>query len=119
MGAFALSAGVTVRMKPAIKDRLKHIHDCMMHDPITEWSGGNQPRLGAGNAVRSERTRAVGPTLQISHQTQQHVFLSIIKAAYRVAVTLTPPGLPGRQDQILPGDQLRPKVCRWFHCRLQ
>lgn len=114
MSPFTHSASKAGRVKMAIQDGLQNIHDRMMNNAIAIRGGGNQPELGPGYPVGVKWPRLVAAIVQLLLNSDQMGFFLEMKALNHRAGSLMSLRFVGRQEEIIPVDDLRPEVTMAF-----
>ena len=114
--ALALAAGVGIGNEGSLVNRLQHVDQGVVDDPIPVRSRTDLPLLRFVNEEAAVGTRSIGLGGQFLVQLPQRPFLVEVERGHGGAEAFAFAGLLGGTQQSLEGDDLIPTGCRAASC---
>ena len=106
MRAFTDTVGIAVCYKSPFEFGFYDVTQGMMHDPVAECGGANQPALGFMYDKAGVRRRLVGLNRQLALKFEEMVAQLIFEAGGALATAFSPGGFAVGQQEIVPCNNL-------------
>jgi hypothetical protein len=113
--AFALATGVGIRNERPLVNRLQHVDEGMVDDPIPVRGRTDLPFLGFVDEEAAVGSWSVGVGGQFLVQRPQRPFLIEVKCGHGRAESLALARLLGGTEQALEGDEPGPEIADPLH----
>lgn len=106
VGPLAAPVGIAVGNEPFFENRLDHVEQSMVDDPVAEGRGADQPALRLMNVEACVSSGQVGLSDEIPTQRRQVVFEAVLKGGDVRLPPLAAGGVAEGAEEIRPGGQL-------------